>query len=106
MKGFLTLTLLLGAFLVSTEGGREIPKEHGEEVYNPQNLLGLGGLGGLGWGLGLGLGLPFGLGGLPFLGLPGFGFLPWLKDGKSSTKEGGDVPKRKGGDGKVGSGYP
>lgn len=109
-KGFLILTLLLSALLVSTEGGRDTPKEHGEEVYTPQGLLGLGGLGPLGWGLGLGLGLglPFGLGGLPFLGLPGFGLLPWLKDGKSNTKEegGGNVPKPKPkGDGKVGGGY-
>lgn len=60
-KASLFFVLLLTAFLIGTEGGRDVPKQ--DKVYYPQNFWGLG----MGWPF-FGGGWPFWH---PFFGFPG-----------------------------------
>lgn len=102
-KALLTLTILLMALMVRTEGGRNVPMKEEADTNGPQHTLTLGLLGGWGLGvlpwLGFGLGnlIPL-LGGLPWLGLrhPGFGGFPWKKDSLDNDMN-GYVPKGEGG---------
>lgn len=103
-KASLFLVLLLAAFLIGTEGGRDVPKK--DNVYYPQNFWGLG----MGWPF-LGgwpfwnhfFGFPGGIGGAAGKGLPGSGpglggLIPGLGDilpgiGGPGPKGDGGVPK-------------
>ncbi|PON59384.1 hypothetical protein TorRG33x02_288680 [Trema orientale] len=101
-KALLTLTVLLMAFMVRIEGGRDVPMKDEADADGPQHTLVLGGLGGFPWGvfpwLGLGLGLgnlvPW-LGGLPWLGGHG-GLFPWKKEDLRNEMK-GNAPKGEGG---------